>query len=215
MDTLTTPNLQGHLKLVIPWLNWCNTKKINPLTATHKDFCDWGVEHLALQPLPFRQATQNAVAEWYRDYQNIDPNPVSVNPFPYPLLTRYVEFTFEEIFEKIKQMEPEDRVRHLVLLFGYCKQDVLVQATWRVKGNFLEVEGRSIPITNQVRDWLIPVKTAKSWRPKIPSAVMQSALFVELNQIPEVTRAGIWGRWSAMKFAKPKKSWLFRVDLVV
>jgi hypothetical protein len=200
----------SHLKsLVTPWLNWSP----NPLNARSEDFAEWGVEVLSEKPLPFRQATQNAVAQWYREYAGMADNLISVNPYPYALLTRYAEYNFDDLWAEISKMSVDERGWHVVLLLGYCPKEVVLKRLWTIEGNFLKLENRSVPVTSEVSKWLqmVKEKPPNTWKPRWTVGCLQAALFQKVCElgVDERTRAGIWGRWSAMKFQKACRFWIF------
>ena len=146
-------------------------------------------------PLPLRQATWNALTQIYGP-------PFQARPMPYPLLTRYLEEDFETLWDRYKDHAPT-----ALLLIG-VDADVIRKRSYTLKrllgvemGGVIKFDKRTIPITEHVYQL---AQSPFKGQPLVSAAVAHNALHEYLirNKVPEVTRASIYGRWSAMKLQR-------------
>ena len=143
-------------------------------------------------PLPLRQATWNALKEIYGP-------PFEARPLPYPLLTRYLKFSFAELWEQYT-----DSASRLMLIG--VDLDEPFEILECKNGGFIRQGNRSIPATALVVDSAREYLSAKRKPlPLVNKQAAKNALSAELlaRGVPETTYASIYGRFSAMKLQVP------------
>ncbi len=192
IDVATLP---PHLRTEVTW--WINYHP-DPTSVSKYAAAMFVVEVLGSKTLATRNSCINAISEWHRDYLK-QPDPFADNPYPYPLLTRYLPISFAEAWSWVKGLEqPQQAWAVLLLLCRFKWAEVLA---W---------DGTlpAVPLTDEARLMLSgykkpPPKTKPLAPPGCKVTDLHAALFLELKRrnVPEVTTATLYGRWSAMKFA--------------
>jgi hypothetical protein len=157
-----------------------------------------------------RASCINALSEYHRVYLKV-PDPFKVNPWPYPLLRRFLPQSFDQLLQAVRHSDftnPERCAVALVLVCGASKREA---ETWSgMTGNLARFPGRVVPLTDEVAQWLQYTTTpadlkAGLHRLGVTVVEVAGALTAELvrRRVPEVTRAAVYGRWSAMQYAVP------------
>ena len=198
--------LPAHLQAEVGWwLDFCSRHRVEqPDSRWAARFV---LEVLSSKSLATRASCINALSEYHRVYLKV-PDPFKVNPWPYPLLRRYLTASFGELVDRLRHSQftnPERAAVAVVLVCGATKKEA---ASWQgCTGNLARFEGRVVPLTDEVAAWLQPPFTAADLtsgmrRLGVSVAEAHGALTVELIErgVPEVTRAALYGRWSAMKY---------------
>ena len=203
------PALPAHLRTeVAQWTAWCKSRGVGPTTATPEQAEAW-VGSMAGQTHAVRLSAINAISEWHRKHLG-RPSPFAANPHPYPLLTRYIPWSFAQAWGWVGDQPNPQRQWYTLALVGRADTaDVVVGPTGFGEGWF-EVGGRVVPTTAPVVETLQgyqPPRHKAQIRVGLPPGVkltdLHAALFVELQRrnVPETTLASVYGRWSAMRFA--------------
>ena len=175
------------------WLDYLDGREPTPLIAAR-----FVLEVLADKTFTTRASCINAVGQWERERGN---HPFASNPYPYPLLMRFLPLSFNEALNYVRGLEGADRATVAAWLLLKARSGDEVE----VRENRAYVDGRVVPVTDEVAEWLAEYEPGH--RGPLPPGVkvtdLHGALQHELVQrgVPEVTRAGLYGRWSAMKFA--------------
>ena len=211
---ITTPpsELPAHLRTEVARLQrWCVEQGLDAEALSTADAERWvGTFHDSTHAV--RLSAINAVSEWYRVRLGRE-SPWVNNPHPYPLLQRYLPWSFRQAWAWVQSLEPPQRQwMTLVLLCRATADDVVAWGGLDPEHpNRVCVPGRVVPVTDVV--WC----DLQSWQaPRRKSDVaavlrgtpcklndLHAALALELQRrgVSETTTASIYGRWSAMKFA--------------
>jgi hypothetical protein len=212
-------NLPAHLHTEVGlWVDYFRSRGKDPERVEYPDPEYFVFDVLATRSLTVRLSCVNAINEWYVKHLN-RPAPFAKNPWGYPLLTRFLPVTFAEAYAAIAALPNPDRgYAALVLVCRFSAKDVVA---W--KGFTQPNLVGTVPVTDTVVGWLTPwqpptLKQVRAALARVPWSVsdLHGALFAELErrQVPEVTRASLYGRWSAMRFENAtKRVGFFRVAL--
>lgn len=184
---------------VNPWLKWLGTRKPNRLTGAQ-----YNLE--VLIHLPGSRANtaniRNAINEYHRVRGEVEP----FAGYPYPLATKYVPMSFGEVWDYARTLEPAPKA--WLMLAALTRQPLEVVTAYRHDGqNPIRLGGFAYPVTTEVEVALAAGRpgTVAEARAALPPGVslldVQMALTAELSArgVPELTTAGLYGRWSAMK----------------
>lgn len=192
------------------WTDWCTALGVDPLAATTADAERW-VGSFHNQTHAVRLSAINAVAEWHRDWLG-KPSPWADNPHPYPLLQRYLPWSFVQAWAWVQELPaPQRQWMTLVLLCRAKAADVVAWGGVQGDRTCRVVLGdRVVPVTASV--WADLHEFRKPRRAPEVAAVLRgtpcklndlhAALALELQRrgVSETATASIYGRWSAMKF---------------
>jgi hypothetical protein len=208
-------DLPPHLRTEVSW--WCSyfeARGQDPTAVEYPDSEYFIFDILSTKLLSTRLSCINAINEWYSRILK-RPGPFTKNPWSYPLLTRFLPVTFAEAYQHVTSLPDPDRgYLALILVCRFSVKDICAWGGF-VRPNLVEHGDVHVPVTDTVAGWLTPwvpppnPKVVRSSLAKVPWSVtdLHGALFAELaqRQIPEVTRASLYGRWSAMKFESAVK----------
>lgn len=209
-------DLPSHLRAEVTlWEDYFRSKGQDPTRVEYPDSEYFVFDVLASRPLTVRLSCLNAINEWYERHLT-RPGPFRQNPWGYPLLTRFLPVTFGEAFQAIAALPDPDRgYMALVLVCRFSAKDVVAWNGFAPqRPNLVEHDDLHVPVTDTVVKWLTPWRRPDKKRlsaalAQVPWSVtdLHGALFAELErrQVPEVTRASLYGRWSAMKFQSATK----------
>lgn len=212
-------DLPPHLRTEVGlWVEYFASRGKDPERVQYPDPEYFVFDVLAAKPLTVRLSCINAINEWYAKHLR-RPAPFAKNPWGYPLLTRFLPVTFGEAFRAVSALPDPDRgYAALVLVCRFSAKDV---AAWSgfTQPNLVG----TVPVTDMVARWLTPwqpptLKQVRAALARLPWSVtdLHGALFAELErrQVPEITRASLYGRWSAMRFENAShRVGFFRVPL--
>lgn len=183
------------------WMKWCERRGLDPRLATSTDAAEYQLEEMWNRPLKSRHEHALYASKWYESEGLVSP--FSHNPNPYPLRKRYLPWSFAEWWAWIRSQPDPERGWIAALALGRVAEGTLDQV--RLEGRILHYQGRVVPVSVEASEW---IRTAldSGFIPdlELPHSVrdLHGALQAELARrgIPEVTVAGLYGRWSAMKF---------------
>ena len=205
--------LPPHLETEVSW--WLAFKDKHGLKEQSSPY--WAArfvfECLTDKSLATRSSCINALSEYHRVYLKVE-DPFKANPWPYPLMKRFLPKSFKDLFKAVRALDCEADEKACLALILVCGATTKQAASWcgEVKGNVARLDGRVVPLTDEVADWLRTPgnpKAAKSGLVKlgVSASDVHGALAAELFKlkVPEVTRAAIYGRWSAMKYEVAEK----------
>lgn len=202
------------------WVTYFEGRGQDPTAVEYPDPEYFVFDVLASKSLTARLSCINAVNEWYVKYLH-RPVPFQ-NPWGYPLLTRFLPYTFAEAFARVSALPDPDRGYAALVLV--CRFSIADVATWGGfnRPNLVEHTNRVVPVNNTMVGWLTPWRRPTQAQVRAAVAQMGSvadlhgALFAELaaRGVHETTRASLYGRWSAMKFQiATKRLGFFRVPV--
>ncbi len=141
-------NLPSHLETEVNWwreyLNsvGVSEEQASPLHVA-RFFC---TDKMVRASIATRLSCHNALNQYYRE--RFDSNPFAANPYPYPLLKRYVP-DFNTIYQKVLSLNKKLIPYGLLMLLGrFSKEDVAAfdVAKLNVNKGVLEHAGRCIPL---------------------------------------------------------------------
>lgn len=214
-------NLPDHLKTEVRWwLEYLASVDRLPNQATYEDAAMFALRVLAAKSLTTRVSCINALAEYHRDYVG-GVNPFKVNPWPYPVLTRFLPKTFQDCWESIVA---DNGCRWPAALVLVCRASLDEVVGWdgSLRNGCVLVGGRCVPVPEKVREILAewsPITKAEAKQAILRFGAvvdLHGALSEELIRrgVPEITRATIYGRWSAMRYqVATKRSGFFRLGV--
>ena len=181
-----------------PWLKWLGDRAPTPLAAAQYN--------VLLVRQPGSRANVANVRNAINAYHVSRGEAAPFSDYPYPLATKYVPLSFGEVWSHVRALNgPERAWAALQALARASAEDCLA---FRYTGNPVRVGGHVVPVTDEVDGWLrgyVPpqdVTEAVAWLPRgVRITEVHLALTAELTHrgVPEITRAGLYGRWSAMK----------------
>lgn len=161
---------------------------------------------LADKTLASRLSCINALNEWFEVYCK-QPSPFRANPYPYPLLRKVLVWSWSDVTAWLGGLRgPERAWGVLMALTRASAQDVVEWRPESTSGGLVRVGDRVVPVTDEALRWLEGYTRPKSTLVTriLPQGIrvtdLHNALFAELHRrgVPEVTVAGVYGRWSAM-----------------
>jgi hypothetical protein len=206
---VVVPNeLPSHLRTeVASWTEYFAAQGLDPTAVEYPDPERFVQDVLASKSLTVRLSCINAINEWYERFLS-RPGPFRSNPWGYPLLTRFLPVTFSDAFAAVTGLpDPARGYAALVLVCRFSAKDL---TEWGgTSDSLVRCGDRVVPITDTVRTWITPwvkpnLKQAKAAIASTGHSVtdLHGALFAELTArgVPEITRASLYGRWSAMRF---------------
>lgn len=207
--------LPPHLENEVAW--WLAFRRRHNLPEQSSPY--WAarfvLECLTDKSLATRSSCINALSEYHRVYLGIE-DPFKANPWPYPLMRRYLPQSFSALFYTLKHSDFTDAERSCVALVLVCGASQSEAQKWSgsVVENVVHLDGRLVPLTDTVARWCGSPgnrDALKTGMKKLGVSIAEAhgALAAELIRlkVPEVTRAAVYGRWSAMKYEiaeKPK-----------
>jgi len=201
-------DLPEHLTTEVTlWTEYFRGRGTDPTQVEYPDPEYFVQDVLATKSLTVRLSCINAINEWYAKYLK-RTGPFRKNPWGYPLLTRFLPVTFNTAYATIAALPDPDRgYAALALVCRFSAKDL---TEWGgTTDNVVRCGDRVIPITDTLRAWITPWVKPDKKRAKAAIAStgwsvtdLHGALFSELESrgVPEVTRASLYGRWSAMRF---------------
>jgi hypothetical protein len=202
-------SLPEHMRAEVGWWrDFLARRGCTEQNATPKDAARFALEVLAPKSLASRVSCINALAEYHQKHVG-GVNPFKVNPWPYPLLTRWLPASFGELFDALRAFEGNKAHIALILV---CRASVNEVVTWNgtVRRGCVVLDGRCVPVTDEVASWLsgwVP-PTRRQVQASVRAfgysvADMHGALSEELIRlrVHETMRAAVYGRWSAMRYA--------------
>jgi hypothetical protein len=164
---------------------------------------------MARQTHAVRLSAINAIAEWHQKHLG-RPSPFANNPHPYPLLTRYIPWSFAEAWAWVQAQPDPQRQWYTLALVGRADTADVVTGPTGFGDGWVGVADRVVPVTAAVLAVLqgyTPPRRKSEVSRGLPDGVkltdLHAALFVELQRrgVSETTMASVYGRWSAMRFA--------------
>jgi hypothetical protein len=145
---------------------------------------------------------RNAINEYHRGRGEVEP----FEGYPYPLATKYVPMSFGEVWDYARTLPPAPSA--WLMLLALTRLPLEDVAAYRHDGrNPIHIGGFAYPVTAEVEAALEAGRpgTVAEVKAALPPGVtlldVQMALTAELSArgVPELTTAGLYGRWSAMK----------------
>lgn len=170
--------------------------------------------------MPVRQSCRNALSQYHREYVGGE-NPFDVQPYPYPLLMRFVP-PFKEVWAHVAALPPVTRAYGVLLTVGRLRVEDCLEKPVVVDGG-LRRDGHVVPLTTQAAEWLSAwrrPRSAKDVRTALgPYSVseMHASVVAALQArgVPERTIMMVYGRQSAMKYCVADRPLgYFRTDLL-
>jgi hypothetical protein len=196
--------LPHHLKSeVAMWLGF---------RASHPDSADtpyWAArfvfEVLTTKTLTVRLSCVSALNQYFRDYR-AETSPFAAQPLPYSLLAKFVPFDYQDAVGWLRGLKGTERAYAALVLIGRASVAEVMDG-FEVKSGVLFVGETRVPVTDEVVGWLAAYVKPRR-KADVTAALggrtvsdLHGCLFAELIRrgVPELTRAGLYGRWSAME----------------
>lgn len=216
-------NLPSHLRTEVGW--WrsflADTNKAEA-EATAIDVASFFLtDKMIKASIAVRLSCYNALSQYYRERHA--HNPFVVNPYPYPLLKRYVP-DFDSLYKQVLALEPALKAYGLLMLLGRLSiDDVMAFDSTALTDHGLIHDGRMVPLKKTDVD-TIRAGFVKPTKDKIVRALYghrlqdyHSATIAYLfdKGVSEEVIMAIYGRQSAMKVGVARYNvGLFRTRLV-
>lgn len=198
------------LKEVGMWQKFCSEhgQDCPPKRAGTYWASRFALDVLSSKTLATRASCINALSEYHRVYLKVT-DPFKTNPWPYPLLRRFLPKTFDQLLTAIRHSDFSNPERCAVALVLVCGASRAEAGSWAgLTGNLARFPGRVVPLTDEVARWLrypTTLSDLKAGLNRLDLTVVEvaGALTAELvrRDVPEVTRAAVYGRWSAMQYS--------------
>jgi hypothetical protein len=172
--------------------------------------------------LATRLSCSNALTQYYREYHRERSNPFTAQPYPYPLLRRFVPSFADLLAQVMAQPQPARAYGLLLLLGRFRLEDVVSFDPQSIRGGVLHHAGRCVPLKEQIAADIVD-----GWQPCRVAEVRavlgkdrlqdwHGALIAELfnRGVREDVVMAIYGRQSAMAVdVAVRPVGLFRVAL--
>lgn len=216
-------NLPSHLRTEVGWWrSFLVSINKSEAEATAIDVASFFLtDRMVKASIAVRLSCYNALSQYYRERH--DHNPFAVNPYPYPLLKRYVP-DFDSLYKQVLALEPALKAYGLLMLLARMSVDeVMAFDTASLTDYGLIHDGRVLPL-KQADLETIRSCFVKPTKDKVVSALCgyrlqdyHSATIAYLfdKGVSEEVVMAIYGRQSAMKVGVARHNvGLFRTRLI-
>jgi hypothetical protein len=201
--------MREHLKSEVEtWRRWAEPRGI--VTPTRDDVIRFYTDVLPGKSMPVRQTLSTSLREHFGGaFDEVK--------LPYPLLTRYVGVTLAEVLAEADRWPPPQRSWVYAVALLRLKRDEANEWTGAVGPveGIVRLSTRSVPVTTKAwRALSVAAEAPEAWPWSV--ADMHASLAVATASLPEITRASVWGRWSAMRVRyADQPRWLFGLPLTL
>lgn len=193
---------KGAITEVNNWLAFLDKLAVKPEDAAPVHVAWFCLEHFPNKSVQLRAKYQTNLRSFHEQNWPKQKNPFKANPIADPLGVTFLDRTFDDVVQWLRSATNHaHRAAVAASLFLYCAAEQFAEV--KIANNVAHVAGRCVPLTHEVVGWLQAVPS-EDWT--MPSAwsyqELKTIMTAELmrRNVPEVTRAALYGRWSAEKF---------------